>query len=96
MLSTASSSSSTLTLDFAFALPFLPVDFGSVPSSLAALAFFGVLLAFLLGVLLSTPPVESVAVEAVLILVRLRVFQRARRDCPDLYPRTSATLSMSN
>lgn len=80
MLSTAVSSSSTLTLGFPFALSFLPVDLGSAPSSLADFAFFGVLLAFLLGPLLSTPPVESVATEVALILVRLKMFQRARRD----------------
>lgn len=82
MLSTASSSSSVFTFALPF-LPFLPVDFGvSAPSSpSAALAFFGVLLAFLLGVVLSTPPVEVFAVAPV-ILVRFRVFQRARRELP--------------
>lgn len=92
ILSRAFSSSSLFTSTltplaafFPFAGVFLTADFlagVSSPSSLpAALAFFGVFMAFLLGVFLSTPP-DGEAPAA--ILVRLREFQRARRELPFL------------
>jgi hypothetical protein len=89
ILSNAFSSSSLFTSTltplaaafFPFAGVFLPpflTGISSSPSSLpAALAFFGVLLTFLLGVLLSTPPAGAAPAAS---LVRLREFQRARRE----------------
>jgi hypothetical protein len=91
ILSRAFSSSSLLTSTLTPLAPFLPfvaafltADFltgVSSPSSSspAALAFFGVLLALLLGVLLSTPPAGPAAPPDA-ILVRFREFQRARRE----------------